>query len=301
MNTPIRTFRDLSAHLVKLGRRHRIAVVNPSDSHTEEAIQRLSDEGLGTFILVGRVSPRLASLSGVVTYLETTDEAAAATAVRLVREGQADILMKGLINTDVLLRAVLDKQSGLLPEGQVLTHLAVMESPAYHKLLFMTDVAVIPHPTLAQRIQMMHYLRRATAAFGIAAPKISLLHFNEKVSEKYPETTDYTALKGLAAQGTFGDVIIDGPLDVATSVNGECARLKGIDSPVVGDADALMFPCLEAGNAFYKTVGVFAQAKLAGILMGTLCPIILASRGDSSEAKYNSLAFAALVSHSAKS
>lgn len=227
-------------------------------------------------------------------HIEDPDEAAR-EAVRIVREGGADILMKGIINTDNLLHAILDKEKGLLPKGKILTHLAVMQIPTYDKLLFFSDAAVIPRPTLQQRIEMIWYAICTCRRFGIEQPRISLIHCTEKVSAKFPHSLDYVNIVELAEAGEFGNVIIDGPLDVRTSCEQASGDIKGIVSPINGQADVLIFPNIESGNAFYKSVSLFAKADMAGLLQGPICPVVLPSRSDSGLSKYYSIAMACLT------
>ena len=216
-------------------------------------------------------------------------------AVSMVRNGEADILMKGLVNTDVVLRAILNKETGILRPGHVLTHIAMAEIPKYEKLLFFTDAAVIPKPTKEQRRQQIHYVNYVCHALGIEEPRIALIHCAEKVSEKtFPYTTDYLEIIALAQSGYFGRCIIDGPLDLKTSLDSVSLREKGIHSAIDGQADALIFPDIVAGNVFYKTLTLFAYTKTAGILQGTQKPVVMPSRSDSPEAKYHSLALAAI-------
>lgn len=176
--------------------------------------------------------------------------------------------MKGIINTDNLLRAILDKEHGLLPKGKILTHLAVMQIPTYDKLLFFSDAAVIPRPTLQQRIEMIWYAIHTCRHFGIEQPRIALIHCTEKVSAKFPHSLDYVNIVELAEAGEFGNVIIDGPLDVKTSCEKTSGNIKGIVSPIDGEADVLIFPNIESGNAFYKAVSLFSHADMAGLLQG---------------------------------
>jgi phosphotransacetylase len=298
---PIHDFSALTAHLKQAGRRRRIAVVCANDPNTEYAIARVLEEGIGQFLMIGDARvlekyPALRRFPHLVDtiHLEDPDEAAR-TAVNIVRNGEADILMKGIINTDNLLHAILDKEHGLLPRGKVLTHLAVMQIPAYHKLLFFSDAAVIPRPTLQQRIEMIWYAIAACRKFGIHQPRIALIHCTEKVSAKFPHSLDYVNIVELAEAGEFGDVIIDGPLDVRTACEPASGDIKGIASPIAGRADVLIFPNIEAGNAFYKSVSLFASADMAGLLQGPACPVVLPSRSDTGLSKYYSIAMACLT------
>lgn len=297
---PIRNFDQLTAHLKRLNKRKRIAVVCANDAHTEYAIARALEEGIAEFLMIGDSTvlqkyPALSNHPGLVEsiHIEDPDEAAR-EAVRIVHEGGADILMKGIINTDNLLRAILDKEKGLLPKGKILTHLAVMQIPTYEKLLFFSDAAVIPRPTLQQRIEMIWYAIRTCRHFGIEQPRISLIHCTEKVSAKFPHSLDYVNIVELAEAGEFGNVIIDGPLDVRTSCERASGDIKGIVSPIDGQADVLIFPNLESANAFYKSVALFAGAEMAGLLQGPVCPVVLPSRSDSGLSKYYSMAMACI-------
>ncbi|NDV57636.1 phosphate acyltransferase [Bacteroides sp. 519] len=300
---PIRSFNDLTAHLQSQKKRKRIAVVCAKDPNTEYAIARALEEGIAEFIMIGDSAildkyPTLKQYPKYVKaiHIENPDEAAK-EAVRIARQGEADIIMKGIINTDNLLHAILDKEKGLLPKGKILTHLSVVQIPTYNKLLFFSDAAVIPRPTLQQRIEMIWYAIDTCHHFGIEQPRIALIHFTEKVSAKFPNSLDYVNIVELAEAGEFGNTIIDGPLDVRTACEEASADIKGIVSPINGQADVLIFPNIESGNTFYKSVSLFANAEMAGLLQGPLCPVILPSRSDSGLSKYNSIAMACLTSN----
>jgi len=300
----IKSFEQLTTHLQTLKKRKRIAVVCAKDPNTEYAIARALEEGFAEFLMIGdshtlEKYPTLKKYPELVSkiHIEDPDEAAR-EAVRIVRSGEADILMKGIINTDNLLRAILDKENGLLSKGKILTHLSVMEIPGYDKLLFFSDAAVIPRPSLQQRIEMIWYAIHTCRAFGIKKPRIALIHFSEKVSSKFPNSLDYVNIVELAEGGEFGDVIIDGPLDVKTACEKSSGDIKGIVSPINGEADVLIFPNIEAGNTFYKSLSLFAHAEMAGLLQGPVCPVVLPSRSDSGLSKYYSIAMACLTSNS---
>lgn len=298
---PIRNFEELTAHLCRKGHRKRIAVVCANDPNTEYAIARALEEGFAEFLMIGDAAilehyPSLKRYPNLVKTMHIVDpNEAVREAVRVVRQGGADILMKGIINTDNLLHAILDKEKGLLPKGKILTHLSVGDIPTYNKLLFFSDAAVIPRPSLQQRIEMISYAIRVCRQFGIERPRIALTHFTEKVSAKFPTSLDYVNIVELAEAGEFGDVIIDGPLDVRTACEKASGDIKGIASPIDGEADVLIFPNIESGNTFYKTVSLFCKAEMAGLLQGPICPVVLPSRSDSGLSKYNSIAMACLT------
>lgn len=294
----INSFPQMIEHLRQSGFRKTVAVVCPYDEETISAASRAYNEGLADLILIGdnRLSAilpeSLAKASGVQVINADTPDEAAHTAVLMIHEGKADILMKGLINTDNFLRAILNKETGLLPKGKLLTHLSVAQLPSYKKLLFFSDVAVIPYPTMEQRSEMITYDLATCRKLGITQPKVALIHFTEKVNPKFPNSTDYVQLIEMAVNGRFGDVKMAGPMDVKTACDSHSAAVKGLTSDVCGDADLLIFPNIESGNTFYKTITLFGNAVIAGILQGPSCPVILSSRSDSAESKFLSMALA---------
>lgn len=272
----IKNFQDIQLLVANSPKRLRIVAVNATDEATQNALKLVEQK----------------QIAEVIHMDDTLPERAAEKAVALIRRGDADVLMKGLISTDILLRAILNKVSGLLPEGQVLTHLSVAEIPTYPKLLFFTDVAVIPYPTQKQRTEQVRYATHICHRMGIEEPRIALIHCAEHGGRQFPFVEGYQDIKLLASEGEFGKCIVDGPLDVKSACSLEALKAKGITSPLNGEADVLIMPDIEAGNAFYKSMTLFANARTAGILCGTICPVIVPSRGDSIEAKYNSILFA---------
>lgn len=303
----ITSFQQLTAHLQQIRRRRRLAVVCADDASTAGAVARAVSEGFAEAIFVGnpegvKSHACIESLPAEhVSYVPCTSHAEAAErAVRLVREGGADVLVKGLLHTETLLHAVLNKEWGILPRGRVLTHIAAAEIPAYSKLLFFTDAAVIPYPTHEQRLQQVAYMARLVRAFGVDEPRLSLVHCAETVNEKFPHTLGYADIKQRASQGEWGRLRIDGPLDLRTSCDPIALKIKGIDSPLEGCSDGLILPDIEAGNVLYKALPLFASARMAGTLQGTTAPVVLPSRGDDLEAKFHSLALAT-ISASAQS
>ena len=291
----IENFEELIAYLSGGFEPKRVAVVCPYDDGTLEAVERAKEAGFIKPIFVG--DPKLIGPAMKdVTRLKATDEVdAAAKAVQLVHEGMADILMKGMLNTDDLLRAVLNKQTGILQEGRIVTHLTCAELPEYDKLLFMSDVAVIPQPTEEQRKQHLKYLLRLCRSFGIKEPGVALVNCSEKVDEKhFPHTVEYKRLVDETAKGKYGECIVDGPLDLKTSLSGKALRKKGLHSPLRGHADALIFPDIQSGNVFYKTITLFCRATTAAVLAGPDVPVVLTSRADDADSKFYSLALACI-------
>lgn len=285
------------------GIRRRVVVVCPNDPHTEYVIIRSLREEFAEFLLVTDANHtemayhlRNASPDYVRIYEADTPADAAALAVRLIHMGDADILMKGLINTDTLLHAVLNKEYGLLGQDGVLSHVAVAQIPLYHKLLFFSDAAVIPMPTLQQYRVMIKNNLSLCRALGVTQPRVALVHCSEKVNEKFPQTLSYVQLKAEASSGLFADVFMDGPMDAKTACDRHSGEIKGLSSPVTGNADMLIFPDIEAGNTFYKTITLFGDANIAGMLTGTKVPVVVPSRSDSGNSKFYSLALACLAS-----
>lgn len=276
----ITSFDNLPSILQAQGVRKRVAAVCPTDDSSRAALQRAEEEGLITPLIFTSDDPA----------------EAARNAVEAVRLGKADILMKGFVSTDTLLRAILDKENGILPHGNLLTHITVASMPAYHKLLFFTDAAVIPYPTHEQRKAQIATIAAFCRRFGIACPKISMIHCFEKINPKhFPFTSGFPELKLMAEKGVFGSCVLDGPLDLKTSCSPISMNAKKIDSPIGGDADALIFPDIESGNIFYKTITLFCGATTAGVLQGSSAPVVLASRGDNADVKYTALCVASLL------
>ena len=272
----ILTFHEMHQRVAEGNRQLRIVAVNPTDEATREALRRVEE---------GRIAE-------VLRVTDSLPERAAEKAVALVRRGDVNVLMKGLIGTDILLRALLNKVSGLLPEGRVLTHVSVAEIPNYPRLLFFTDAAVIPYPTQRQRVEQVRYTTGICHRMGIREPRIALIHCAEHGGRQFPFVEGYADIKAQAARGDFGRCIVDGPLDVKSACSLQALQAKGIISPLEGESDVLIMPDIEAGNAFYKSMTLFANARTAGMLCGTLCPVVVPSRGDSAEAKFNSILFA---------
>lgn len=294
--SPIEDFSRLADYLGEHKIKRTAAVAWPEDDHTREAVEKAANAGFLNPIMIGSEATTDRYKGRFDTLTADSPEDASEKSVRLVREGEAQVLMKGFVNTDVLLRAVLNKEKGILPKGKVLTHVSAAMISNYHKLLFFTDPAVIPYPTQEQRVAQVEYIVNICHKFHVACPKVSLIHCTEKPDERhFPFTVGYEEIKRMAREGKFGTCIVDGPLDLKTSCSPEALQAKKIASPIEGDADALVFPDIEAGNVFYKTITLFAQTETAAVLQGTKVPVVLPSRGDSVQSKFYSLALATLI------
>lgn len=298
----MRNFDEVINHLGARQKR-KVAVVWPLDEHTVEAVDEALRLDIADFVLIGSKSPAVNALQGRygarVDVVETPDaDAAVREAVAMVRRGEADVLMKGLVNTENLLKAVLDKNEGILAPGCVLSHVTCAEIPMMNRLLFFSDAAVIPFPSAEQLVAMTGYAADVCRAFGVERPAIALIHCNEKTNPKFPVTTAYTLIKEKASEGCFGDVCVDGPMDVKTALDAHSAQIKGIKSAVSGRADALIFPDIEAANVFYKAISFFANSVNGGMLLGASAPVVLPSRSDSSRSKLCSIASACVYASS---
>ena len=228
------------------------------------------------------------------TIIHEQVDTVAARAVEMVRNKEADFIMKGLVSTDKYMRAILNKERGLLPPKATLSHVAVMECPNYHKLLIASDAAIIPAPDMDQKLAIVRYVTQTANALGIKRPKVAMISATEQVLPKVPSTTEAAIIAKMGERGQLGNIDIDGPLALDVAIDKEAAEIKKIMSPVAGDADCLVFPNIEAGNVFYKTNTKLANARQGAILVGATAPSVLSSRGDSVDAKLNSIALAAL-------
>lgn len=221
---------------------------------------------------------------------------AARTAVSLVSQGKADFLMKGLIGTADLLRAVLDKEIGLRGGG-LLSHVMAYSLPNYHKLLFLTDGGMVTYPDLGQKLQLINNAVRVVKSLGISPINVVPLCAVEVINPDMQATLDAAALTKMYERGQIKDCVIDGPLALDGAISKDAAKHKGINSPVAGEADILLVPNIECGNLLGKSITYFANGKSAGIIMGAKCPIVLVSRADTHEAKLNSIALGCLAAN----
>ena len=295
-------FEEIFAELQKRGARKRMIAAWGVDSHTIAAAGKAVDLGLVNVTLVGdeNMIAEACKEEGIdvakFTIVHNPNELpAVAQAVNMIREGQGDFLMKGLCSTDKFLRAILNKETGLLPPKGTLTHCAVLENPNYHKLLFVGDMAVIPAPDFKQKQIIMECLVKTAKAVGVETPKVALIAATEQVLASQPATIDAALLAKMAERGQIKGCVADGPLALDVAIDQESVAIKGLVSPVAGDADCLLFPNIESGNVFYKANSKLVQGvRQAGILVGAKVPCVLSSRADSIDTKLNSIAIAAM-------
>lgn len=293
---------DLKGWVKSLDKKTLVAV-NAVDVHSLEAIADAVSSGLVIAIVTGNRQAILAQceMHGIdpqlfeIIHTDTVEESAV-QAVRLVSVVKGGILMKGLIGSDQFMRAILNKEAGLLPPSRVLSHVSIVDNPNYYKLLMVSDVAVIPNPTIVQKIAMVHYLKEMALVLGIPSPKIALIAPTEKVHPSLVACTDAVEIMNAAENGQFQPAIVFGPMALDVAIDLESAQIKNITSEVAGDADCLLFSNIDAGNVFYKTNAKLCKSDLAAVVMGANVPVILSSRGDSKQTKLNSIALAALLS-----
>ena len=281
--------------------RRRLVAAFANDSHTLEAVSEARAKGIIDATLVGDeavirklLAERQLDASDFEIVHEPVDSKAAAKAVELVRNGHGQILMKGLVSTDKYMKAILNKEQGLMNPGAVLSHVTVIENPNYPKLIICGDVAVITYPDLKQKIAITNYLIQVAQSLDIARPKVALVCATEQVSEKVQPTMDAAVIAKMAERGQVKGASVDGPMGLDVAVDKECAATKGVKGEVAGDADCLVFPNIDAGNIFYKTNTKLGGCELAAMVVGANAPCVLSSRGDSSRTKLYSIALAAL-------
>jgi phosphate butyryltransferase len=296
----ITSFDAIFEHL-KAKPKKRLVAAYANDSHTIGAVSLAIDAGIVNATLVGdaKTIKNVCETLGIDynkfnIIQEANENKAALTAVEFISKGEGDILMKGLCSTDKYMRAILNKEIGLLPPKGILSHITLMKSSAYHKLLLFSDIAVIPAPDLKQKIAMCGYLIKAAKSLGIEKPKVAVIAATEQMSPAMQACVDAAIISKMADRGQISGAYVDGPLAVDVAIDEEAKEIKKVSGPVAADADCLLFPNIEAGNVFYKTIGKFTNSQLAAMVVGANAPCVLSSRGDTTETKLNSIALAAL-------
>ena len=281
----------------------RLAVAYGQDSHTLAAVYEAYKEGLVEPTLFGDratieqvCKENDLDLAAFNIVDEKSDTKCVQLAVAAVVSGQADVLMKGLVSTDKYMRGILNKEAGLFPPKGVLSHVSIIEMPCYHKLLTISDVAVIPLPDFKQKMKQIGYWAQTAGLLGIKTPKIACIAPSEQLLPNVISSTEGALLAKMADRGQLGDVIVDGPLSLDVALYKEVAEHKKVKgSSVAGDPDCLLFPNLESANVFFKSSTHLCGGELAAMVMGTKVPCVLTSRGDSSKTKLYSIALACLA------
>ncbi len=291
----LKSFAQLE-ELVQKSEQKTIAVAMAEDRDVLGALERARAKGLARAILTGekvKIENMLQEAGVAPALYEIIDCAgekeAVVQAVRQVREGRAQVLMKGLCSTATFLKGILDKETGLRA-AQVLSHLAVFESPYYHKLFMMSDAAMNIAPDLATKVAITANAISTAQSLGYEKPKVAIISAVEKVNaEGMPSSADAALIAKMGDRGQIKGAIIDGPLAVDNALSLQSCEVKGLQTPVGGDADILIVPNIETGNAFYKLLTILGGAKVAGIIIGAACPVVLTSRADSEESKFLSI------------
>lgn len=302
-----KTFEDLISRVSEFDMK-TVSVAVAQDSAVLEAVKAAKERGIADAILVGDENKIKAvadeigmDLSGFKIIHVADDIEASLTAVKLVHDGKADMYMKGLIDTKSFLKSVLDKEVGLRT-GKALSHVCVFDIKGIDHLLFLTDVAFMPYPTLEDKVNIIKNTLEITEACGIENPKVAPLAAVEVVNPKMPVTVEAAELTKMCEEGQITGCVVDGPLSLDLAIDPEAAKHKGAtDRKIQGDADILLFPDIHAGNLVYKALVHTAEVKNGNMLTGTKAPVILTSRSDDFETKVNSIALAAIVAESLKS
>lgn len=297
----MKNFEDLISLSKKIPLR-KIVVANPTETATLEALVKASNVFNLKSILVGPktiiealIKENKIKLNNFEIIDLTDLEEIAKTSVLLIKNKEADILMKGLIDTKVILKAVVDRENGIRTD-KLLSHVTVFSLKNYHKLLFASDCAMNIEPTLNQKQDIIENLLKLMERLEISYPKIAVISAVEKVNPKMRSSVEADNLKNHFKE-IKGNFIVDGPFAVDNVISKESALIKGINSPAAGDADGLIFPNIDAGNVFYKTVMYLAEAEAAGLILGAKAPIVLTSRADSFQTKYLSILLAGVYSY----
>jgi phosphate butyryltransferase len=286
---------------VKGGKSKTLAVAVAQDLDVLEAVAEAKKEGLATPILVGDEKEIIAiakeaklDISGISIVNEPDQIKAVKTAVQMVREGKADVLMKGLVGTADFMRGVLNKEWGL-SVGNPISYIGIVDSERVGRLLFITDPAIVPYPDLAGKIDLINNAVPVARALGVDKPKVACLAAVEVVNPKMPATLDAAALAKMSDRGQFKNCTVDGPFALDNSLSVESAKHKKLTSPVAGLADILLMPNIETGNSLFKSAKYIGGCQLAGITVGAKAPLVITSRADDSTAKFNSIACALMI------
>lgn len=277
----------------------RMAVAAAGEEHTLEAVLHARKEGVAQPVLIGDKAEIIRFLKQMGETVPEADiyeaaepQAAAELAVSLVKEGKAEFLMKGYLDTGVLLKAVVNKEHGL-GKGGVMSHFTMFDIPGYHKILMPVDGGMVTYPTLEQKKAIIGNTVSTLRSMGYECPKVGVLACVEKVNPKMPETVEAAELARMNRDGEITDCIVEGPISYDCAVDAEIARLKGYESRIAGDVDVLIAPNIHAGNIMGKMLACTCKARLAGFVVGAECPVVLTSRGSSAAEKFLSIVVSA--------
>ena len=279
-----------------------ISVACCQDKEVLMAVEMARKERIANSILIGNIEKTKEIAKEIdldlsnyeLIHIEDLSEASLKS-VELVSQGKADMVMKGLVDTSIILKSVLDKEKGLRTNN-VLSHVAVFDIESYDRLFFITDAAMNLAPELNVKKQIIENASTVAHSLDIKIPKVAVLCAKEKVNPKMKDTVDAKELEEMCNRGEIKGCIVGGPFALDNAVSIEAAKHKGITHPVAGEADILLAPDIEAGNILYKSLVFFSKSKNAGVIVGAKAPIILTSRADSEETKLNSIALGVLMS-----
>ncbi len=277
----------------------RVAIAPCAEEFVIRSALTAHAEGIAEPIFIGNRQKSLAvaeqhglNIDGFEFHEENDDAEAVAIAVTFFREGKADLIMKGLVSTSVVLKAILNKQTGVPPKG-IISHVSIFEASSKKKLILLTDAGVNIKPNLQRKADILRNAIDVARKLGIARPKAAILAATEKVNyPAMPATLDADILAKMGAEDAFGDAEVAGPLALDLAISEAAASCKGIDNPVAGDADILLTPEIESGNILYKALTTIAGKTMASVVIGSDVPIVVSSRGDSDSSKFHSIALA---------
>ena len=295
------TLHRLAREYAQRAGRKRLAVAQAADEQVLLAVRDAFSAGIVEPILTGskeRIRPLMERLGmdqrdyAIVDVADT--EEAAREAVRLVSSGQADLVMKGVAQTSMVLRAVLDKQIGLRTR-RLLNHVAIYDIKTHPKLLLMSDAGMVIEPTLMEKVQIIENAVVVANALGISEPKVAVLSAVDTVNPAMPKAVEAAALSKMSERGQIRGCIVDGPLTLDAAVMKESAEMLGVKSRVAGNADILIVNSIEEGNVLSKSLSMFAKAGFAGVIVGARKPVLVVSRADSPESKLNSIALGVVL------
>ena len=296
----LKSFADIRSMIDGSEKRGRLGVIEAQDAHTLEAIADAVRDNLVIPTLIGREEEIVRIWTSItdlpvprVVNTEDTAESLAA-AMMAVNLGQLDCIMKGKLETATLMKAALNRDTGIRKNGS-LSLVALMESPNYHKVFGITDVGLMTYPTLSQKEILINNAVEVFKKLGVECPKVGVIAAVENVNPKMPETVDAHELKEMNMRGEIKDCIVEGPISYDLCMNAEAARIKGYESPVTGDVDIIIVPDIVVGNVLAKSITTTGGGRTCGTVCGAKVPIILTSRSASADDKYMSIVLAALL------
>ena len=294
-----KNFSELQEHARHITSRKRVAVAAAAEEHVLEAVNRAYQAQIIEPMLIGdaeKIACMLAHLDAAIPrdaiIPADTTQKAALLAVKLVRSGAADILMKGRLHTAELMRIVVDRADGLRA-GKIISHITFLELPTYHKLLAITDSAIVLSPHLEEKQAILENAVRFMRNMGYQQPNAAVMAAVETVNPRLRDTVDAAQLKRLNQEGIITNCVVEGPISYDLAMSRESARIKHYDSPVTGEVDVMLVPDMTAGNLMAKSLVYSGGAKMAGVIVGGAAPIVLTSRGSSADEKFYSLVLAA--------